>query len=378
MKNQELINYLTTAYNLESRIYEIEQFAATFKAKKKLASTPVDRLKYDTINKLKPYFNSAEINEATNLKNKKSQYLSRLQLAAPQKPSILNIDPGAKPANPPAPSKAKWLFLIAGTISFIIGVNSIGSEDFTEVGIILIICAIFMLLGAIGIIMSEKQARAQYEHNLSEYYLKKCNYDEQERKFQQQRSDYQKKLSAAKHEFEEAEQACLALQAQAMNTLKDTVIKNERLLQNTLGKLYQTREKLYNTNVIFPKYRTLPCISTMLEYLQAGRVSELEGANGAYNLYEAELRMNMVIANLDQINEQLNTIKQNQFNLYQAVCDVNSTLSKIDQQMQIQVAQQQKMLKGQETQLALAVTTARCAAATAASTEALKYISLVS
>lgn len=40
--------------------------------------------------------------------------------------------------------------------------------------------------------------------------------------------------------------------------------------------------------VIYPKYLTLPAVTTIYEYLESGRCDSLAGANGSYNLYESE------------------------------------------------------------------------------------------
>ena len=64
-------------------------------------------------------------------------------------------------------------------------------------------------------------------------------------------------------------------------------------------------DKLYELNVIFPKYRDLVAVSQMYEYVASGRCNTLSGYEGAYNLYEQELRMNIVISQLEDIYDQL-------------------------------------------------------------------------
>lgn len=50
---------------------------------------------------------------------------------------------------------------------------------------------------------------------------------------------------------------------------------------------------------------------------------------GAYNLYEQETRMDIVIMQLDDIYEELEEIKENQYMLYDAICQTNYMLSQI-------------------------------------------------
>lgn len=78
-------------------------------------------------------------------------------------------------------------------------------------------------------------------------------------------------------------------------------------------------ERLYAQNIIYPKYRNLPALTSIYEYLVTGRCSELSGPNGTYNLYEDEMRKDTVISQLNTVIENLEQIKQNQYMLYQQV-----------------------------------------------------------
>ncbi len=89
----------------------------------------------------------------------------------------------------------------------------------------------------------------------------------------------------------------------------------------------------YSKNVLFPKYCNFVAVAQILEYLESGRCSRLEGADGAYNLFENELRMNIIIANLNLIQQKLDTIIQNQKMIYNELRALNSTLNSISSQM---------------------------------------------
>lgn len=88
-------------------------------------------------------------------------------------------------------------------------------------------------------------------------------------------------------------------------------------------------QELYSQDVIFPKYREMVAITTINEYLISGRCYELEGPDGAYNLYEMELRQNVIIGQLSSIVSSLEQIKSNQFSLYQELVKANQTISEI-------------------------------------------------
>lgn len=88
-----------------------------------------------------------------------------------------------------------------------------------------------------------------------------------------------------------------------------TLEKGEQLIENTL-------KRLYDANIIFPKYRTLVAVSSFYEYFLSGRCDKLSGHEGAYNIYENELMGRVIIGKLDDIIDRLDEIRSNQFVLY--------------------------------------------------------------
>ena len=70
--------------------------------------------------------------------------------------------------------------------------------------------------------------------------------------------------------------------------LEKVYAEEERIARKELERALQIRSDLYSCNVIFSKYRTLPAIASILEYLESGRCEALSGPDGAYNLYESE------------------------------------------------------------------------------------------
>lgn len=89
------------------------------------------------------------------------------------------------------------------------------------------------------------------------------------------------------------------------------------------------KKQLYSYNIIYPKYQNFAAISQICEYFESGRCSELEGPSGAYNLYESELRQNIIIDKLDTIISQLDRIERNQYKIYDAICESNRILDDI-------------------------------------------------
>lgn len=101
--------------------------------------------------------------------------------------------------------------------------------------------------------------------------------------------------------------------------LKNVVIKN------TINALNQ----LYKADIIFPKYRNLVAISSFYEYFESGRCNTLTGHEGAYNIYENEIRLNHIIEQLDVVIEKLDEIKRNQYMLYDAIRQTQRTNERI-------------------------------------------------
>ncbi|MDO4371758.1 MAG: hypothetical protein Q4D43_10560 [Clostridia bacterium] len=101
----------------------------------------------------------------------------------------------------------------------------------------------------------------------------------------------------------------------------------------TLNKTQEIRTKLYDKNLIYPKYQNLPALTSIYEYFITGRCEELTGPHGAYNMYEDEMRKDTVISQLNTVIANLEQIKQNQYMLYQQVKTIQKTASVIGNEL---------------------------------------------
>lgn len=235
----------------------------------------------------------------------------------------------------------------------------------------------------IGVIMeavswsARRSARYEHQHKQDAYRRAEERYREDMKEYDSQRTAHYHEKKQANIELEEALQKQNEVRTAVLAQTQQFIESNLTALNDSLMSLCATREGLYARNIIFPKYRTLPCVSTMLEYMQAGRVTELTGPNGAYNLYEAELRQNLIIAHVESIATELETIKKNQYNLYQSVEQTNRVLETMNDQMEEQLRVQKQLLATGENVQRIASIAASCAEASAKNTEAIKYLSLV-
>lgn len=144
---------------------------------------------------------------------------------------------------------------------------------------------------------------------------------------------YNKEMEACKKRSTEAEarnqERKQAYQA-AMENYDERLKTYKGTCEKALDDIFRAREELnqaliifYHLDVIYPKYRNLVAVTTIYEYLASGRCDTLEGADGAYNLYEMELRQNIIIGQLSSVLDSLEQIKSNQFTLYNEIKEAN-------------------------------------------------------
>lgn len=122
---------------------------------------------------------------------------------------------------------------------------------------------------------------------------------------------------------------CLRLYAERRERYEKYCNDVPPLIQNVREALSGALGKLYAENIIYPKYRNMVAVTMIYEYLESGRCSQLEGPDGAYNLYEMELRQNIIIGQLSSIMDNLERIKENQFTLYNEIVEANGNTSSL-------------------------------------------------
>lgn len=115
--------------------------------------------------------------------------------------------------------------------------------------------------------------------------------------------------------------------------IRDMIYLEINTAESTLKELYSCRNNLYAMDIVFIKYRNVVALSTFYEYLMAGRCTSLEGANGAYNLYEEQVRGEIIIGQLSQVIKKLDQIQENQYMIYSELQNVNMQLSQVNNTM---------------------------------------------
>ena len=192
-------------------------------------------------------------------------------------------------------------------------------------GVSLLIC-LFGVLCFIPAALIAISTKRQNEAHLAAYSKELLAYDkhieELKAENRQLQEQHQKKASAWKSSFR-----------QLKSHMTAPLTESQALL-----------EKFYASDVIYPKYRTLPALTSIYEYFMTGRCTELTGPHGAYNLYEDELRKDTVISQLNTVIENLEQIRHNQYMLYQQV--------KAIQENTAVIASELNQIKGYTVQIA--------------------------
>jgi hypothetical protein len=107
-----------------------------------------------------------------------------------------------------------------------------------------------------------------------------------------------------------------------IEAIADLQRENE-IVASTVQDAEATLGELYAKDIIFGKYRRFVAVASFYEYIMSGRCDSLEGRDGAYNLYESELRQNIIIGKLDEAVGRLEEIRDAQYVLYAAIQESN-------------------------------------------------------
>ncbi len=130
-------------------------------------------------------------------------------------------------------------------------------------------------------------------------------------------------INNAKEEAEKLQgEYAFSLTAEKNRLEQEEILKNNyiiaiEILSDTYWKIVATLNSLYSTDTIYKKYQgDLVAICMFEEYLESGMCSKLTGHEGAYILYENQVRLDLILSKLDDVIKKLDDIIENQHNLY--------------------------------------------------------------
>ncbi len=157
-------------------------------------------------------------------------------------------------------------------------------------GVIGLICGAFTV-GSIVAIIEKKNAQSK-----------------ENEKYELQYHNYQNAVSNDKKRIKK--------ELERKQRLVPEIARMKNLIANTRKNL----ASLYAYDVINKDYRNIYAISSIYGYFDKGRTASLgfnqqNGDQGAYNIYENECRLNLIITNTKEILDKMDTVIQNQFEL---------------------------------------------------------------
>lgn len=212
----------------------------------------------------------------------------------------------------------------------------------------------------------------------SEYLEQKRAYDSYVHRKERLESEW---LSATKSSFNSAYRQALSKASEAYekfaNMRNQTIEEEIANLKKSIAESESVLQKLYDMNVLYPKYQTFTAASTILEYFETGRCTELTGPDGAYNLYESELRQNLIIMKLDEVIHKLDELKSTMYMCCRAIENTSKQLRSLQRELETLNNTASKQLEVQQQSLRLNALSLMYTAATAANTEAIKYLYLL-
>ncbi len=111
------------------------------------------------------------------------------------------------------------------------------------------------------------------------------------------------------------------------------------IAKKQLDKTKSILHAMYNKGIIFPKYRNFTAVSSFYEYIDSRRCTRLDGHEGAYNIFESEIRQNLIIQKLDEAVRMLKQIEKNQYMLYDAICETNRAIANLGKNLDSSIKQ---------------------------------------
>ena len=116
-------------------------------------------------------------------------------------------------------------------------------------------------------------------------------------------------------------------------------LKQKRYIQaqcDTLAQMYQKSrnalDTIYSYDILASKYRNIVAVSSIYEYLKYDRTRSLQRLgcdDGAYNMFETEMRLNKIITNTDVIIKKLDEIIENQRELAYTMRNAQNSINRL-------------------------------------------------
>lgn len=201
-----------------------------------------------------------------------------------------------------------------------------GLEKSLDIFIYSVILAVIVFVGlVIAKIICSARDKAVYDKNVRRYKTENPKNKAEAESFnsdllRQKKNEYNNYVSKT-----EAERAPII---EMYRTEKRQVKANIEKLENTLRELYSMR--INGVLCLHPNYQGLMPVSIIYGYFDTGRCTQLQGHEGAYNLYEDEKMKGMIISKLDYVSNQLGRLNGTMSYVADALDECNSRLMNLE------------------------------------------------
>ena len=206
------------------------------------------------------------------------------------------------------------------------------------------------------------ELRRQYQQEMDAYTARMREYEEAQKQYEQAKNEYDRKRNEVYAQAEDAwnrnvdniRKKAELHDLRIRNAELDKMLQNptkyaQRLLQNSTpakikrlfdeeikrntklrNQAYQIEADLQTILFVLPKYLDIAAVAKIYEYLVTGRVSVLTGSNGAYKLYETELRNNRSLRPAT-ISPNTENNAERDFSIYKSLSSVSKQMTEISQ-----------------------------------------------
>lgn len=107
------------------------------------------------------------------------------------------------------------------------------------------------------------------------------------------------------------------------NGKKEILLQEINSIKESLEETKNTLRKVYEVGILYKKYWSIIPVTRFYEYFESGRSNTFKGHEGAYEIYEKEIRLDRISGKLDDIISRLDRIREGQFQLYQVINEGN-------------------------------------------------------
>lgn len=243
------------------------------------------------------------------------------------------------------------IFLVIGILGGVLGVYMIHRDHSGAFGAVGFLGLLFCIFGGMLLLGGGVLCLAGLWNALTSISLRR-DYEDAQAAYEKKLMEYEEALKESEEEYKNAVRQD-KLRVKSELEYRETLTSELSKLKACYESSSKTLEVMYARNVIFPKYRNFVMLCSLYEYICAGRCSNLEGHEGAYNILELEIRMDRIVLQLDQIIEHLGTIMNNQYMLYTAVQYANEQTAMLVEGANRVAADIQEMKEGISNQVSV-------------------------